>query len=177
MTADREAGPLSVGPLLGAALALAARGQPVFPVHTPNTDGSCSCRRPECDDVGKHPRTRNGLKDATTDPEQIRTWWTWWHDANVGMATGKIIVLDVDPRHGGDESLHDLEQQYDPLPDTVTVETGSGGRHHWFSPPQGAEIRNSEGKIGPGLDVRGVGGYVLVPPSLHASGRRYTWSV
>ena len=160
------------------ALALAKRGLPVFPVHTPTPEGPrpCSCRKPDCQDVGKHPRTQNGLTDATTDPTRITQWWTQWPDANVAMATGTVIVLDVDPRHGGDESLRDLEALHELLPETVSVETGGGGAHYWFHPPEGREIRNSSGALGPGLDIRGAGGYVLVPPSLHQSGRRYEWN-
>ena len=162
------------------ALALAAKGFQVFPCHTPQFTADrvrCSCKKTSCGNVGKHPRTLHGFKDATTDPDQIRKWWEMWPEANLAIATGDpVVVLDVDPRHGGDESFRDLEQEHGKLPVTVVVKTGGGGWHHWFRPPDGIEIRNSEGVVGPGLDVRGVGGYALVPPSLHASGSRYTWT-
>src|SRR5207247_1037904 len=77
-------------------------------------DGHCTCGWQDCGSPGKHPRTPNGVYDATTDPAVIIRWWGRWPNANVGVATGAasgVIVLDVDPRHGGDDSLVDLEQQ------------------------------------------------------------------
>lgn len=94
--------------------------------------------------------------------------------ANIGLATGSLIVLDIDPRHGGDESLIALEHEL--LPTTWRVLTGGGGEHVYFAAPD-FEIRNSAGRLGPGLDIRGAGGYVVAPPSTHISGRPYAWSV
>src|SRR5262245_25780630 len=105
--------------LLDAALAYAARGWLVFPCHTPMSDG-CSCRR-NCGRIGKHPRTRNGLKDATTDETTIRRWWTMWPQANIGIATGAVsglVVLDEDSYKGGDTTRVELEHTYQPLPET-----------------------------------------------------------
>jgi len=85
-------------------------------------------------------------------------------------------VLDVDPRHGGDDELHDLEQSYSALPETVEVTTGGGGRGLIFRSPD-TEIRSAAGVVRPGLDIRGEGGLAVMPPSLHASGRHYVWSV
>ena len=178
--AARSTAPAAERQPLKTALALADRGYRVFPNHTPiftAEEVRCSCNKSSCEDIGKHPRTMHGVSDATSDPEQIEEWWRMWPDANLAIATGDpVSVLDVDPRHGGDETLHDLEQQYGALPITVTVQTGGGGQHHWFTTPEGSEIRNSAGQVGPGLDIRGAGGYALVPPSLHASGRHYTWT-
>lgn len=147
----------------------------VFPLHTP-VEGGCSCRRSECRNIGKHPRTMNGVKDATNDLHQVRQWWQSWPDANVGIACGpsKLVVLDIDPRHGGDEALRDLVYGRD-WPDTPTAITGGGGQHYYFRAPEGTPIRNSSGVLGPGIDVRGDGGYVVAPPSSHASGRTYEW--
>src|SRR6266849_1224690 len=89
---------------LDAALAYAARGWHVFPCHTPTPQGGCSCRRPSCEDIGKHPRTKNGLQDATTEEATIRRWWKMWPEANVAIRTGAIsglVVLDQDNRKGG----------------------------------------------------------------------------
>jgi putative DNA primase/helicase len=94
----------------------------------------------------------------------------------VGIATGaasRIFVLDVDPRHGGEESLDSLIHKYGSLPGTLQVTTGGGGRHFYFKHP-GGTVPN-EVSILPGLDIRGDGGQVVAPPSLHISGRRYEW--
>ncbi len=125
---------------------------------------------------GKRPYTHRGLHDASTDPDQIRGWWRKWPDANVGIRTGAesgLIVLDVDPDHGGDESLAQLEALQGPLPATVQQRTGGGGRHYLFQHP-GTPVRNRAG-FRPGLDVRGDGGYIVAPPSRHISGERYAW--
>jgi hypothetical protein len=98
---------------------------------------------------------------------------------NFGVVTGAtsgLIVLDVDPAKGGDESLRDLERVYGPLPETVVVLTGGGGRHVFFQHP-GMRVRNSVGTLGPGLDVRGDGGFVVGVGSRHRSGRPYAFEV
>lgn len=125
----------------------------------------------------KAPLTAKGLHDATADPATVEGWWSQtWPEANVGVRTGDgLVVLDVDPGHGGGDSLHELERQHGQLPTTVEVLTGGGGRHLYFA--CGEAIRNSAGKLGQGLDIRGDGGYVVCPPSVHQSGRRYEWSV
>lgn len=147
--------------MLAAALDYARDGKPVFPV------------RPD-----KTPYTRNGFKDATTDEATIREWWRKWPDAGIGVPTGEAsgwLVIDSDPRHGGDASLCELVEKYGELPPTKETETGGGGHHIVFQYPEGSGIRNSTGKLGEGLDVRAEGGYIVVAPSLHASGRRYRW--
>jgi Bifunctional DNA primase/polymerase, N-terminal/Primase C terminal 1 (PriCT-1) len=162
------------GELLAAALTLAAEGRPVLPTHTPDAEGCCSCGRPRCPNVGKHPRTRNGLIDATTDRVIVDRWWDRWPDANVAMRTGVesgVIVLDVDGDEGAD-SLHALERRYGELPRTTRVKTPNGGEHFYFAHP-GGRIPTTASRLGPRLDVRGDGGYALVPPSLGANGRRY----
>ena len=114
------------------ALQYAARGLRVVRMH-PVQDGRCACAKGEaCDRPGKHPSTPHGVKDATTDPEQIKSWWAASPDANIGIATGSesgILVLDIDPRNGGAESLKRLEKELGPLPNTVTTITGGGGQH------------------------------------------------
>jgi len=95
----------------------------------------------------------------------------------VGIATGPesgLVVLDVDPRHRGDDTLAELESQHGKLPDTVEALTGGGGRHIFFEHPRTA-VTNSVAALGPGLDIRGGSGYVVAPPSVHASGRTYEW--
>lgn len=156
-------------PLLEHALQYAKQGWPVFPLHTPEpSKEGCSCSRSGCIDQGKHPRTENGFKDATTDEDQIRSWWKKWPNANIGLVTGKksgFIVLDVDS--GGDKEL--AKQT---VPDTAESTTGNG-RHLYFTYP-GKEVKNSK-KFLPGLDLRADGGYIVAPPSLHLSGKKYIW--
>ena len=147
-----EGGHRSAPLLLRAALAYAGRGVPVFP----------------CEPGAKRPLTRNGHWDATTDPRAIRRWWGRWPTANVGVPTGRksgVVVLDVDPDAGGSESLAKLERAGGSAPTTARARTGGGGIHLFFRHPSGTEIRNSAGLLGAGLDVRGEGGYVVVPPS------------
>ena len=124
---------------------------------------------------GKKPLTKNGLKDATKDEARIRTWWTEFSDANIGIPTGSASgfdVLDIDPRHGGNDSLDDLEAEFGKLPETVEQLTGGGGQHILFKHRE--DIRN-KANLQPGLDVRGEGGYIVVAPSLHESGNSYHW--
>ncbi len=158
---------------LDAALAYARRGWPVLPLHTPTASG-CSCGRADCQSIGKHPRTLNGVKDATTDEAKIQEWWARWPDANVAIATGAasgLAVLDVDPRNGGDKTLAALVARYGALPATLTAMTGGGGKHLVFSKPGGLRGRT----VGPGLELKGDGGYIVAAPSLHKSGQRYAW--
>ena len=162
---------------LAAALSYAARGWPVFPVHSIRRQGTlCTCGRRDCGSPGKHPRTENGLKDATVDERTIRGWWQRWPDAGVAIATGRgLVVVDIDVHKGGDDSLVDARRLLGEIPDTVEVITGSGGRHIYLRAPEGVDVRCSAGQLGPGLDIRAAGGYVVAPPSLHVSGRRYAW--
>jgi hypothetical protein len=161
----------------GAALIYARRGWAVLACHDPASAGGCTCGRPACASPAKHPRTRRGLHEATTDQAAIAAWWRRWPNANVAVRTGaasRLVVVDIDPGHGGEESLAGLVAAHGPLPDTVAVHTGGGGRHLYFAHP-GGTVRNSAGALGPGLDVRGDGGYVLAPPSRHVTGDTYRW--
>jgi hypothetical protein len=166
-------------PLLTAALDYAARRLwAVLPLHSIKSFGRCTCPDPACESQGKHPRTEHGFKDATTDEATIRSWWEKWPLANVGVATGAasgIGVLDVDPRHGGMESLAQLEARIGDLYPTPTVRTGSGGLHFFFAHPGGyVPCKVNLGGLR-GLDFRSDGGLVCVAPSLHKSGNAYRW--
>jgi hypothetical protein len=108
---------------------------------------------------------------------ELAAWFGRWPEANVGIVTGIVsglVVLDVDARHGGAQSLSALEAAHGPLPRTIAVETGGGGRHFYFSHPGGI-VHNKVG-LAPGIDLRGDGGCVVAPPSMHPSGRRYAWA-
>jgi hypothetical protein len=92
-----------------------------------------------------------------------------------GAASG-VIVLDIDPRHGGEDSLARLIDDYGPLPENRIVQTGSDGLHIYLAHP-GGKVRNNVGqRLGDGIDIRGDGGYVIAPPSRHISGNAYTWT-
>ncbi len=163
--------------MLAAALDYALAGLPVLPLHT-LAAGQCTCGSPDCASPAKHPRLTNGLNGASTDVAVVAGWWQRWPDANVGIATGaksRLVVLDVDAGHGGAGTLAGLERVHGKLPKTAKVLTGGGGAHYFFHQGNG-EVRNSAGKLGAGLDVRADGGYVVAPPSIHASGRVYRWT-
>jgi Bifunctional DNA primase/polymerase, N-terminal/Primase C terminal 1 (PriCT-1) len=147
--------------MIRTALALARKGLRVLP----------------CVPRGKRPATTNGLKDATTDPAQIRAWWRHEPALNVAIATGVasgVFVVDVDGLDG-ELALRRLEAEHGALPPTIEAITGHG-RHIYFAMPD-TPVRNTASRIGDSIDTRGDGGYALVPPSVHPSGRRYSWSV
>lgn len=158
------------------ALSCVQRGWLVHPLHG-IVNESCTCGDENCNHPGKHPLLPNGLKGASTDPDQIRLWWKQWAKANIGICTGAesgLVVLDVDPRHGGNETLSELIKKHGPLPETVCVNTGGGGQHFYFKHP-GGKIKNRQNIFGKGLDFKADGGYVVAPPSLHVSGKKYKW--
>lgn len=167
-------------------LEYAERGWYVFPVWGV-VDGKCQCRSTKCKpgDIGKHPMTVHGKKDATISRETIINWCKKWPDCNVGVVAGtnsKLLIIDIDPRHGGDKSLEKLQEELGPLPETLIVKTGGGGKHFYFSYPKDRIIHDTTTKLGAGVDVRasvrgneGFGGYVVMPPSNHKSGGVYEW--
>lgn len=165
------------GTLLDAALGYVRHGWKVIPLHTPDKRVICSCAKGEkCTSAGKHPRTAQGVKDATLDEAVIKNWWKRFPNANIGVACGfesDIICLDVDPRNGGDDSLKRLIEQHGELPSTFEVETGSGGKHFIFEYPQGLSFKNSSGKLGAGLDIKSDNGFIVAAPSRHKSGKLY----
>lgn len=139
--------------LMRAALAYAGKGKPVFLLR-PGT---------------KEPfHGTRGFYDATTELDVIREMWEKEPDANIGIPTGPrsgLLVLDVDRDAGGFESLEKLEEEHGKIPATTETRTGGGGKHIVFEYPDGEKIKNSAGKLGKGLDIRGEGGYIVAPPS------------
>lgn len=102
---------------------------------------------------------------------EVQAWLSCWREAGIGIVTGSIsgiVMLDIDPRHGGDTSLKSLERQHNPMPMTGECRSGGGGRHLYFAHPGGV-VRNKVG-LAAGADLRGDAGYVVAPPSIHASG-------
>ena len=146
--------------LCRAALGYASKGWRVFPARPGE----------------KIPQIAQWNLAATTNLDQIRRWWSQWPSANIGLATGQqsgLVVLDIDPRHGGFDTWHDLLDVHGTV-DTLEAFTGGGGQHEYFQAPV-EKLRNSAGAIGPGIDTRAEGGYVLAPPGIHPSGEPYEW--
>jgi hypothetical protein len=163
---------------VGEALAYAARGWPVLPLWWPTAGRRCACTDPECGKPAKHPVGRlvpHGKDQASADPVVITSWWASCPSANVGIRTGAVsglVVLDVDGP-AGRGSLRSLVDRHGRFP-AVWVRTGSGGWHAYLAHP-GVPVANSVRHLGDGLDVRGDGGYVVAPPSVHVAGGRYRW--
>lgn len=165
--------------MLPAALDLARRGFPVFPVHSMRS-GACDCSNgATCDRPAKHPHLAGGYKGASTDSNVIQRWWgASFRTANIGIACGgelRLVVIDVDGPDGG-AALEALSAERGALPVTLTVRTGRGA-HYYFRCPEdfGPVPPNGASKIGPKIDHRGEGGYVVAPPSVHASGAVYAF--
>jgi len=162
--------------MLQAALDYAGKDLKIFPCHSVDKNGNCTCRNPDCPkkQKGKHPRIKNMLNEASNNPEQIEMWWTQWPDANIGCPTGKrnkIMVIDVD----GPADEEELSKYS--VPDTLQASSGrpEGGRHLYFRYPDRYVKNTTKVVKGKFLDSRGDGGYVILPPSLHKAGSLYSW--
>ena len=174
-------------PLLDVALQCVRWGFAIFPLHYPvdrNGGLFCSCGNWQCKNEAKHPYPRlapKGLINASKAADAIERWWGPGVPYNIGARTGEesgVVVIDVDPRHGGDETLAELERRFGALPPTWRFLTGGGGEHILFRHPgYRVQNQNGDGRLGDGLDVRGDGGYIVAPGSRHISGRYYEISV
>ena len=158
-----------------AALWFAAKGYPILPLHSVTEAGGCTCGNSDCESVGKHPfapLAPHGLKDATVETGIIRAWFEKHYWLGYGIVTDDLLVIDVDARHGGLETWQELTNlPTRALPHTWQVRTGGGGLHVMFE--NIPEIRS--GKLDTGVDIRGIGGYIVGPACLHKSGKRYEW--
>jgi hypothetical protein len=176
-----------------AALGYASRGIPVLPLHYPLPHQSdlqpaggrhlapsglpvrCSCRDPDCGQVGKHPLgglVPHGVKDATTNRARVLAWWTRYPQANIGLATGhRFDVLDVDGP-AGEQAIRELTTAHGLHSSGPLVRTGGGGWHFYLAP---TDLGNVHPWGLAHVDWRGRGGYVVAPPSRHASGHSYQW--
>lgn len=156
-TAKREAGL----PMAEAARAYAERGWSVIPMHA----------------HGKRPLVAwREFQQRRASADEIDRWFERWPDANVGIVTGRIsglVVVDIDAQHGGPDSVAALETLHGALPPTVEALTGGGGRHLYYAHP--GPLVSNRVAMRPGIDLRGDGGCVVGPPSVHPSGRRYKW--
>jgi hypothetical protein len=159
-----------MNPRLEAALQYASRGWHVFPLVWIVNDW-CSCRNPECNAPGKHPRLKGGFYSATTDRELIESWWKRWPRANIGIRTGQIsnlLVIDIDGKRGV-ETFGALCAENGTPTFTYRVLTGKGW-HLYYAMPPDLQVDSSKGD---GVDVRCEKGYVVAPPSNHISGNLY----
>ncbi|SOZ49049.1 hypothetical protein CBM2615_A120001 [Cupriavidus taiwanensis] len=165
--------------ILEAAQQYASQGWRVFPLHG-IVNGACTCGNAACRSPGKHPITVHGFKQATADPRQIAAWFDGRTSfpRNIGIATGDgILVLDIDRKPGkpdGKDSLTALVGQRGKLPTTLIARTGGGGAHLFYRLPSGRRVKSSAGKLGPSLDVRADGGYIVAWPSVGVD-RAYAW--
>jgi hypothetical protein len=180
--------------LRDAALGYASRGIPVLPLHhplphhgdlqaltgdqqlpSPAVGTSCSCRDPGCGQPGKHPLgslVPHGVKDATTNRARILAWWSRHPQANIGLATGhRFDVLDVDGPIG-EHAIRTLAAEHGLVSSGPLVRTGGGGWHFYLAPTGLGNVRPAGLEH---VDWRGRGGYVVAPPSRHASGHPYQW--
>lgn len=166
---------------LAMALDYARHGAPVLPLHYPIPDGQgglrCSCDEAKCKPA-KHPDGRlapHGLNDASADAGLVRQWWSKSPQANIGLRTGFVFdVVDIDGAKG-EATWAELERQHGPMLSPVEVRT-SKGRHLYFAPGGLSNVTGDDDKgLGPGIDARGKGSYVLAPPSTHISGAAYQW--
>lgn len=167
--------------MLDHALAYAKSGLPVIPLHGVMEDGSCTCGLARCPSPGKHPRTPQGLKEATTDAKQIKKWWSdrKWPNASIGGVGGSFLCLDIDAKNDGPATLERLIKANTNLPDTAVVQTGEyegeRGLHYWFVVPEGDHRPATRANVRAGVDIRCTGGYAVLPPSQHRSGVEYEW--
>lgn len=170
-------------PLSSALWYASDRGWPVFPAHYSNA-GKCSCRNPQCDREAKHPLTPNGLNDATTDRDTIKGWFGKWPHANVAIATGQktgLVVVDAD----GPNSAELLRRQRIFLPRTAATKTALGYHAYYAHPGKDVVVPNRVALLTDGLPkdkksqihIRGDGGYVIAPPSVHITGHVYQWTI
>lgn len=164
-----------------AAVAYIEKGWAVFPLHTVvESEGKmrCTCGNVTCSDAGKHPRLDRGLKGASKDRAQIDAWFgPSGEPSNVGVVTGMIsaiTVLDIDigPGKQGGETWAEIVKENGEAP-TLTSQTGSGGMHMVFA--YNSALKTAANVLGPGVDVRNDGGYIVAAPSLHRSGNHYEW--
>lgn len=168
---------VQIGSAIAEAIRAVRRGWAVIPVHAPTRAARCDCPNGDgCEYAGKHPLTEHGYKDASRDEAQILAWAALWPGCNWGVVAGVsvLLIIDVDPRNEGDQTLIDLLREHQNLPDTWAVKTGGGGRHIYLSCPPG--VARFDRKLGPGLEIK-LNQYVVLPGSRHASGGVYEWEI
>jgi hypothetical protein len=159
--------------ILDSALKYASQGYRILPLHSIK-GGICTCGNQSCKSPGKHPLTQRGANEASSDEIQIKGWWSQWPTANIGIAMGDhgTIALDVDTRNNGHLTWESILQANGQLPETATQRTGNGW--HYLFVIDEKLMPKIKGKLGQGIDVK-ANGYIVAEPSIHHSGRRYSW--
>ena len=159
--------------ILDSALKYASQGYRILPLHSIK-GGICTCGNHSCKSPGKHPLTQRGANEASSDEIQIKGWWSQWPTANIGIAMGDhgTIALDVDTRNNGHLTWEAILQANGQLPETATQRTGNGW--HYLFVIDEKLMPKIKGKLGQGIDVK-ANGYIVAEPSIHHSGRRYSW--
>lgn len=159
--------------LLDAALLYALWGWPVFPLWPTGYEITDRRTGEVTIATGKEPATKHGFKDATTDFSNIRDWWDNKLQYNIGLATGHLFdVIDVDPDKGGAQSLYERLVAHS-IPACHGVVSSSSAGLHLYVPPTG---KGNFVGLYPGIDYRGIGGYVVAPPSTRGPARSWSWS-
>jgi hypothetical protein len=164
--------------VLKAAREYIALGWAVFPCHSITADGQCTCKITGCRDAGKHPRTTNGLKDASLVAATIEGWFGPKAPlSNIGIVTGEVsnlTIVDIDMGEGkvGADTWRSLIAEHGE-PQTLCARTGGGGLHVFFS--FSSALKTGNNRLGKNIDVKNDGGYVVAPPSRHRSGGTYEW--
>src|SRR5215207_7978420 len=157
-------------------LLMAEEGWQLYPIYGVDADGVCACPKgATCPNPGKHPTTPLGFNDASSDPKRIAEMFARWPGDNVGHKTGRAsgtVIIDVDPRNGGMETLGRLQAEHGYFPPTRLHVTGGGGFHFALRYPESVNKVPSR-PIGPGVEVKADGAGVVLPPSNHASGGKY----
>jgi hypothetical protein len=157
------------------------RGWKVFPCRPAHEEAV----DPETGEVrivytAKSPLTSNGFRSSTLSERIVNRWWDDWPDAMIGVPMGAetgafVLDLDVKDKANGFDWLTEMEAIHGGLPETLTAITASGGQHRYFKFVEGVRNRQSKDGIAPGVDLRGEGGYCVMPGSVNAAGDRYTW--
>ena len=162
--------------MLDQAIGYARLGCSVIPVHSV-MNGRCSCGSPKCKAPGKHPRFKwTQQQSKSYSVKELVEIWEEYPDSNVGIVTGqvsKLVVLDIDGEPGM-KSLEGIGLAFEDLPVSPTVRTGGGGNHIYYRYPETGDIQTKAGVL-PKVDIRGKGGFVVAPPSVHMSGETYYW--
>jgi len=162
------------------AMRYAGKGISVVPNYAVSETGKCSCSEPECGYPGKHSRLEKGIhpdqvrRQGSKNMTQIKAWWNEWPNSNIAVCTGKesnIVVVDIDPRNNGFNSLSFLESKFGKFM-TLSVKSGGNGQHLYFKHPKDGTVRTRVGLL-PGIDIKGENGRIVAPPSRHGSGGMY----